>query len=282
MDERPSSEASLRVLTLNLWSHGGDWRARMAVVREAIAAAGPEIVAFQEVVATGAEDQAVDVLGPAFTVVHSARRGPDGVVGASLASRLPILATEEVDLRLTDRVGTFPATAIVATVRHPAFGPIVFVNHLPSYQLAFERERELQAVAVARRVEELTGPPGDPPSSHAIVAGDFDAEPDAASVRFWTGRQSLDGLSVCYRNAWESANPGEAPALTYTTESPLLRDWDWPFRSIDHILVRCAAHGGPSLAVRSCSRFLDEPVDGVWASDHFGLLAELAAPRLRP
>jgi hypothetical protein len=31
---------------------------------------------------------------------------------------------------------------------------------------------------------------------------------DADSVAFWRGRRSLEGTSVCYRDAWESARPG--------------------------------------------------------------------------
>jgi hypothetical protein len=37
------------------------------------------------------------------------------------------------------------------------------------------------------------GPDTDP---HVVLLGDFDAAPGAASVRFWTGRQSLAGTSV--------------------------------------------------------------------------------------
>jgi hypothetical protein len=39
-----------------------------------------------------------------------------------------------------------------------------------------------------------------------IVAGDLDADPGSASIRFWTGRQALDGFSVCYRDAWEKVH----------------------------------------------------------------------------
>ena len=33
----------------------------------------------------------------------------------------------------------------------------------------------------------------------------------------------------------------------------------------------------PTLQVRSCARILDSLVDAVWASDHFGVIADLAA-----
>ena len=113
--------------------------------------------------------------------------------------------------------------------------------------------------------------------THVILAGDFDAVPEAASIRFLSGRQSLDGMSVCYRDAWASVN-GPEPGHTFTPHNPLVRDgetaWDIP-RRIDYVFVRCNDYG-PTLEVRDCRRLFDEPRDGVWASDHFGVLAELA------
>lgn len=164
---------------------------------------------------------------------------------------------------------------LAAEIRAPdPSGPLLFVHYLPSWQLHFEHERELQAVVAARFVEEcLAGR-----DLHVVMAGDLDADPAAASVRFWTGRQSLDGTSVCYRDAWESAHPDE-PGHTFTPDNPLVADWDWPFRRIDYVFVRCGAHGGPTLAVTACARIFDRPVGGVWASDHFGLAADLAVPR---
>jgi endonuclease/exonuclease/phosphatase family metal-dependent hydrolase len=53
---------------------------------------------------------------------------------------------------------------------------------------------------------------------------------------------------------------------------------DWPFRRIDYVLVRLGAHGGHALDVAACKRIFDEPVNGVWASDHFGLVADLTVP----
>jgi endonuclease/exonuclease/phosphatase family metal-dependent hydrolase len=110
-----------------------------------------------------------------------------------------------------------------------------------------------------------------------IFAGDFTADPDSAGVRFLTGRQSLDGTSVCYRDAWESVHPGE-PGETSKTRNPLVYDWDWPFRRLDYVLVRCGEHGGPTLAVADCGVVFDEPVDGVLASDHLGVVADLEPP----
>jgi endonuclease/exonuclease/phosphatase family metal-dependent hydrolase len=61
-------------------------------------------------------------------------------------------------------------------------------HHNPSWQLGFEHERELQAVAASRLVEDLLG---ERELSYVVLAGDFNAAPDSASVRFWRGLQSL-------------------------------------------------------------------------------------------
>jgi endonuclease/exonuclease/phosphatase family metal-dependent hydrolase len=113
---------------------------------------------------------------------------------------------------------------------------------------------------------------------HVIVAGDMDADDRSDSMRFWTGRHVIGDLSVCYRSTWESARPGE-PLETFTPANPYSADPDWPFRGIDHILVRCGP-GGPSLAIRGCRRIFDHG-PGI-ASDHYGLAADLELPAESP
>jgi endonuclease/exonuclease/phosphatase family metal-dependent hydrolase len=154
-----------------------------------------------------------------------------------------------------------------------AIGPLLFVNATASWQVRFAPERELQAVAIASRIEELV----TAADAHVVVAGDLDAVPDSSSIRLWTGRQALEGVGVCYRDAWESTH-GSEPGHTFTPDNPLVADggvaWDVG-RRIDYVLVRCNDRG-PTLDIRACARLFDEPVDGVWASDHFGVVADLA------
>jgi len=255
---------TLRVATLNLWGQRGDWAARRRVLAAGFARLNADLVAFQEAIVTNGTDQVREILGDDYHVVHQREREGDGQ-GVSIASRYPVHGRWEVDLAaVTPRAAKSAVTTLVTQVDAPwPFGPLLFA----------ERERELQAVAAARSLEAASAGR----QRHVIVVGDLDADPEAASIRFWTGRQSLDELSVCYRDAWASAHPGE-PGGTYVSENPLLTDWDWPFRRIDYILARCGEHGGPTLAVSSCERIFDRPADGVWASDHFGLTAELTVP----
>jgi endonuclease/exonuclease/phosphatase family metal-dependent hydrolase len=62
--------------------------------------------------------------------------------------------------------------------------------------------------------------------------------------------------------------------------NPLVNEGNWPRdidRRIDYVFVRCGDHG-PTLEISACERFLDTPVGGIWASDHFGVVADLVVP----
>jgi endonuclease/exonuclease/phosphatase family metal-dependent hydrolase len=120
-------------------------------------------------------------------------------------------------------------------------------------------------------------------AAHVLVLGDFNDDSDSASVRFWTGRQSLEGYSVAYLDAWDATHPADA-GPTFSPANPLVRAGQMPLelgRRIDYIMIRSGIHG-PTLAVADCQRVLDEPVNGVWASDHFGVITDLEVPAHAP
>jgi len=196
------SPGHVRVATLNLLSPDhAHWHRRRGVIRSGLEELRPDVIALQETVWGNGYDQAADLLGAEYQVVRHSARSADGV-GAALASRWPFGTVREIDLHVTDRVdlpSPFPwAAAVVAEVQLPEpFGPSLFAHHKPTYQIGYARERELQAVACARYVEEqLAGR-----DLHVVLLGDLDDTPDSSSVRFWTGRQSLERLSVAYRDA---------------------------------------------------------------------------------
>jgi endonuclease/exonuclease/phosphatase family metal-dependent hydrolase len=168
---------------------------------------------------------------------------------------------------------------LVAEVDAPApIGPLLLATHTNSWQLEHEYEREVQAVTAARALAGLTGRTG----RHVLLAGDFNAPPDAASMRFWRGLQSLDGVSVSYRDAWQTLHPDD-PGHTFSPRNPMLSAGAWPQetgRRIDYLLIRCLGHG-PTLDIVRCALFADHPVNGSWPSDHFGLVADLT-PRDQP
>lgn len=264
----------MRILTLNLFARHGAWEERRPMVRDGLRSLRPDLVAFQEAVRTEQYDQVVDLLGSDFHLVDHPGRSADGV-GATLASRWPVVEARQVGLRVSDRVTLPWCGTVAAEIATPDAGPLLFVHHKPSWQLGLERERELEALAATRLIEEIVGER----DLHVVVAGDLDAEPHAASIRFWSGRRSLDGTSVCYDDAWERVHAGASPESghTFSPRNPLVRTGTMPLeqgRRIDYILVRCGDHG-PTLEVASCERVFDRAADGIWASDHFGVVADL-------
>ena len=153
---------ALRAISLNLFGHNADWPARLPALQEGLRRLRPDVLALQEAVVDGTGDQAAELLGREYHLAHQTR----GLVGD----------------------GHHRGASVA--------------SHGPSWAWWAEAERELQALAVARRIEELVA--DDP--AHVVAGGDFNAAPDAASIRFWTGRQTLDGVSTAYRDCWESVN----------------------------------------------------------------------------
>ena len=266
-------QRSVRAATVNVWARHGDWPARREALREGLREVDADVLALQECVVEDGYDQARDLLGEGWHVVHQTRGlvGDGRHRGASVASRWPIEAAHEVDLHLTDRTGDYSCGTVLAEVCSPV-GRLLVGSHGASWAWWAEHERELQAVAVVRRIEELVAAE----SAHVVLGGDFNAEPQTSSMRFLTGRTSLEGTSTAYRDVWESVH-GEAGGWTFDPRNPLTAV-DEPGldrgRRIDHLLVRCGDHG-PTLRTLDARLVLQEPVAGVQPSDHYGVVADL-------
>lgn len=263
----------LRCATYNVLGPANPgWDVRRPVIRTALQALAADVVALQEVPVDGV----VDLLGSGYCVTPFSATSEDGT-GAVLATRTEHRVLEEIDQRTPEHGATLPWCATLIVELESPLGPLIVAHHKPSWPFPLEVEREQQARRAALAVEAHAV---DRP---AVVLGDFDATPDAASMLFWRGRRSLDGVSVCFQDAWETVRPAE-PGLTFVAENPLVRAGEVATavsRRIDYVLVR-AGHHGALLRVLDCTRLLDGPVDGVWASDHYGVVADLAAPEHRP
>lgn len=268
----------LRVLTMNVLGPANpDWERRRRLLADTLRQLNPDVVALQEVPIASGPEFVDELLGPGYHVQGFAQAAEDGIGGA-LATRWPYHVVEELDQRITPRSEDFAWCATLIAEIDAPIGRTLVAHHKPSWPFGHEYEREQQAVAAACALERHVTE-----DSHAIVLGDFDATPDSASMLFWRGRRSLAGMSVCYQDAWETKRPAE-PGFTFSAENPLVRAGELATaisRRIDYILVRCARHG-PTLSVESCDRVLDLPVSDVWASDHFGVVADLAIPDHKP
>jgi endonuclease/exonuclease/phosphatase family metal-dependent hydrolase len=128
---------------------------------------------------------------------------------------------------------------------------------------------------IADRVQELS-PPGDdrfPP----ILVGDFNAEPASDEIRFLQGYHSIEGRSVYFADCFHVAAEADAGAgYTFARRNPYALQAREPNRRLDYIFVRGPdrRYRGEPLVARVV---LDEPEDGIFPSDHFGVYAEISA-----
>ena len=266
---------------MNIWNFDGPYAARQKLLRAGIRQLDPDLMAFQEAGYDGNRNQVADLLaGSGYHIVHQFDDNPfpGCKEGCCIASRWPMEIVEARSLRLTKRSKGYPYVAMAARLQAPApVGPMLFVCAKPSWELYAEYERELQAVALAKLVRKHADPKGFP----TVVAGDFDATPDSASIRFLTGKQSLRGMSVHYRDCWQQAGDG-SKGHTWTCECPYVQEnvdrWQMEphhARRIDYIFLGTKHDYGKYARVRRCRVVLNQPTRGVWPSDHYAVYAEI-------
>jgi endonuclease/exonuclease/phosphatase family metal-dependent hydrolase len=262
----------MRVLTLNLWARSGPYAVRQPLLRQGIALLAPDLLALQEVdFGPGTGNQAEDLLAPLGYDIAYERRIGENVAdpGIAVASRHPIVGRQLIELP--------HGGAGVAARIQTSDGPFWFCSAVPMPGWpGFEGQREDEAVALDAAVADLAEGDELPP----ILAGDFDATPESASIRFLTGQQSLKGRSTVWYDAWAVAGDG-SPGYTWSSDNPYVA----PFaaavfaqpvhhRRIDYLFIGSPFRWRPRVVVRSCQVVLTGGSQAA-PSDHYGVMADL-------
>jgi endonuclease/exonuclease/phosphatase family metal-dependent hydrolase len=270
----------LRIVTLNVWNTEGA-SGRFEAINRELRRLDPDLVAFQEVVKT-ADSNSLDTLLQGLDMQWTHQTDlqkfvppfSDRYGGSAVATRWPHRAVEALDLRLADAADV-PWATLAVIVDVPGEGEMLFICATAAWRLSAEAARERQAIAItdldARHRCDLP----------TLIAGDFNANPDAASIRYLTGRQSLHGRSVLYHDAWAVA--GSGPGYTWTIGNPNAKAGadqivgQSGHRSrFDYVFVGSwDAHPKSHARVESARLAFDRPIDGIWASDHFGVIVDL-------
>jgi endonuclease/exonuclease/phosphatase family metal-dependent hydrolase len=270
----------VRVITLNVWNIEGDGR-RHRTINDELRQLKPDLLALQEVMQTPERktlDTIVDGLELHVTHQQDVQRfqppHSDKYGGTAIATRWPHRVVEVFDPR-TPLAPDVPWATLAAIVDLGEIGSLLFIGTTAAWRPAAEAARERHAVALsdldARHRQELP----------TIIAGDLNAGPDAASIRFLTGRQALDGRSVCYYDAWELA--GHGPGETWTASNPnalagieqIIRQKNY-HRRFDYVLVGgWDAHPKGRAEVQSAEVVFGQPTDGIWPSDHYGVMVDI-------
>jgi endonuclease/exonuclease/phosphatase family metal-dependent hydrolase len=261
-----------RVVTLNIWNRQGPWAQRLPLIRAGLAALDADVIGLQEVLGfPGMPSQADEIAAGTGWHVHHVPAWHVGgglTFGNAILSKHPLVETASLPLPAPEGLDT--RTVAFARVELP-HGPMpVFVTHL-TFQLHLGHARCEQVRALAEHVKTLAPVDGPPP----VVMGDLNADPDSDEMRFLRGLTSLGGTSVYFADCW-TATGNTSPGYTYDRSNAYALRSREPSRRIDYIYVR-----GPDRKLRgeplSCRLALTEPVDGVWPSDHFAVVAEIHA-----
>jgi len=260
----------IRVVTLNIWHNASDWPARRASIRRWLERLDPDILGFQEVLQGDGFDQLAELLDERWP--HRLHAGPkpwsqhpDWVQGNALASRWPL--TDAQMLRLPDAGDSEQRVLLHATCRSPHGSIWVGCTHL-NWRLDHGTVRLRQTQAIASAIADAHHRDWPP-----ILLGDFNASPEADEIRFLTGTHSTSSGPVHFRDAWQIAGHREA-GYTWSNDNPHARRALEPQRRLDYVFVG-PPRGGVGHVV-ACRRVFDQPVGGVWPSDHFGVMATLA------
>lgn len=262
---------SLRCLTLNLWGSEPPLQRRMDLLVAALRELQPDVVGLQEVREVPGElPNQAKTLATAAGYHHAfvpAMPFAGGQEGLAILSREPIL--EHVGFGLPHAEPKERRILLSARVSFEDASVWVHTTHL-NYRLAHGKQREDQVQAIDSIVEARTG---DTPS---VLMGDFNARPEADEIRWLRGLVTLSGRRTFYQDAWDRLHPNEC-GWTWARANPYTKALDFlePDRRIDYIFVTPRRRDGRA-AIRSCRIVLDQPAaDGAFASDHFGLLAEI-------
>jgi endonuclease/exonuclease/phosphatase family metal-dependent hydrolase len=271
MDEIPPRsygtliETTVRVATWNVWGLYGPWREREAAITATLREAGPDIVVLAESWSKAGDSQCARLAGPLGLPHHgfsgvTAQEDEAALSGVAVMSRWPIRREEHLsfgDVRV-----------LFAEVAGPR-GPIQVYGLVMDAWWFDESEARQRAV---RDLLTHVGEVGDD-QAPLVICGDFNADPDSDEMRMMTGRTTapVPGLSFC--DAWEMAGPPE-PGHTWSNDNPWAVQLLWPGRRIDYVFSAAPRPGGAGHA-RRAELLGTRPVDGMYGSDHYGLLADL-------
>ncbi len=275
------SHSTLRVLTLNCWNICEPFDARLRLLRAGIEALQPDLVGLQEIIVRAdGFDQGRRIFdglpyhllyGPAarFRDGHFLGHDAEGdAFGNLVASRWPFRATKVTALPGDE---THEFRSVTTAMIDSPHGAVFFATTHLHWQAHHGYIRERQVVALADVIAEHSRGADFPP----ILVGDFNADPDSDEIRFLCGLTSLQGRSIFLQDAWRLAGDG-TPGFTWDNRNPYAAMLFEPNRRLDYIFV------GPADYLRGGRGWIDhvrvvmnEATDGVFPTDHFGVLAEV-------
>jgi endonuclease/exonuclease/phosphatase family metal-dependent hydrolase len=245
----------MKILTLNTWQERGPWRERWDIIFEGLKKYQPEVAAFQEVFNPGWARQVQKKSGYPFLVFA---REPSGLM---FLSKYPVRKWECLTLKTQSATEEYKRYALFAELDIEGIPAAVFNTHL-SWKLDEGHVRENQVGEFLGFIKKKSG------DTWCAAMGDFNSvpqSPEVLKVKVEGGFRDAFGELHPQRpgNTWDNRNPYAAGSSVFMPE-----------RRIDFIFWKPAAKRAESFNLRTADMVYTEPVDGIFASDHFGVLAE--------
>jgi endonuclease/exonuclease/phosphatase family metal-dependent hydrolase len=209
---------------------------------------------------------------------------PKTEFGSAILSRWPIDDSAYHPLPVAQDPDLFAANVPWALLHVRTAGLDVFSCHLAAAPRD-GRHRRKQVVAIdelitaARGDRDTIATPGQPRDGMPpILCGDFNAEPDSDEIRFLCSLTDLDGHSAFYQDAWRVAGDGPGHTQDWRT-NPIAEAANIHPKRIDYVFVGdpFQRRGGAG-RVLAAHRAFHEPITGVLASDHAGLVVDVVWP----
>lgn len=261
-------DTTVRVATWNIWWRFGPWEERQPRIIEELRGVDADIIALQEVWGADGTDAGAVIaaeLGYESTYVGLLEMDRGVWFGNAVLSRWPIDSSEHRRLPPGD-AGDEVRNVMRADVAGPRGTIQVFSTHL-NWRFDQSHIRQQQVETITRFIRD--SPARDYPP---VVCGDFNAQPDSDEIRTLTGlRPVSDGVLLV--DCWQSEHPGE-PGLTWNNENPFVAEQLEPHRRIDYVFAGWPKARGAGRPV-AAELFGATPIDGMYPSDHYGVVADL-------
>jgi endonuclease/exonuclease/phosphatase family metal-dependent hydrolase len=190
--------------------------------------------------------------------------------GSAVLSRWPIDRHELIGLPVDSAAADAMWRLQLELLHARTAGIDVFSVHLaPPPEQAYHRVRQVVALddEVRRRHDPTSALP-------PVICGDFNAEPDSEEIRYLTAAAVVDGRTPWYQDAWRVAGP-ETGGWTQHPANPMYAPLGIPRKRIDYVFVGNPFGRRGGLVTRADLAF-HEPMTGTFASDHFGLVVDVA------
>jgi endonuclease/exonuclease/phosphatase family metal-dependent hydrolase len=273
-----SSGQQLSIITLNTWKCDGEYRVRLRLIAEGLAALKPDIILLQECFLAQAKDKSdgantaqhlAEILNfdGYFQPAREKEREFDGNQtithsGLAVLSRFPLNPVGAIQLP-SDPADGERVAQFVSVKTKPK--PVLVVNTHLSYLPDAHDLRTQEMKRIVTRIRE------DRDHETVILGGDFNAEPDSAVIRWLSGLRNLKSIDMAKYGS-ENKSPG-ATKLEKSGENK-----GKALKRIDYLYLIPRATGA-RFEVVSSDVVLNtpDPLTGMFPSDHLGVRALIRA-----